>query len=892
MGKYKMYLKRLELQGFKSFSDKTCLEFKPGITVVIGPNGSGKSNISDAIRWVLGEQSMKALRGQNSSDVIFSGTQNRKSLGFAEVSIVIDNQDGRLPIEYGEVTVTRKIYRSGETGYFINKVPCRLKDILELFMDTGIGKDGYSIIGQGRIDEILSNKSEDRRKIFEEAAGIVKFRVRKIESEKKLEQTKLNLLRINDILAEIEANIEPLKMQSEKAKKFLSLKEDLKNIEVGLFLENIEQYKKKLEQIVQDDAIMQNQYQEEEIKKEHMTQIKEALKNEINELTWKIEEIQNEKNNSASKTEKMNSEIEIAKQRIENNQQNALRFTEEIQELQGKIQELKEEEEQKNVKKENLQKNREKFEKELQIKEEEFTKLNAQLSEEELAIENKKKQVEENTDKKYEMASQMNMQDANFENLIQRKKTISQEIKQTISELDASYMGKNEMIDSFTQIEEQRNEWMQKAKEKQEQMANDEQRIKEYREQIASMQYNKQMASSKYQFLQETEKEKEGYVKSVKNLLLACEKDKELNHGVHGVLANLITVDKKYETAIEICLGSNLQNIVTQTEQEAKKLIDYLRQNNLGRASFLPISTIQPNQLSSIKQVEGVIGIASEVVTCKNEYRNIVENLLGKTVLVENIDVAIQLAKQNQYRFRIVTLKGDVINPSGAMSGGSTPSKTVNILGRGRQLEELHKQIEELTKQIKQKEEETNKIETAIQTVKEEKEEAEKNLQEIEIVYATEKQKKVNIEENIEKLQEKLTKLREEEKNIEEKKKENREEKQQKEQEMANINEQMEKMQKEIEQFASQNKDKQKMLDDLHFDITNLKISVSSFDESNGSIEEMLARIKQDKENAYKSIENKKRETRKLTSRKYSTTRKNSNFTKYNSRNERKTFTK
>ena len=235
-----MYLKRLEMQGFKSFADKTVLEFMPGITTVIGPNGSGKSNISDSIRWVLGEQSIKSLRGTKSEDIIFAGTQNRKSLGFAEASIVIDNTDGKLPIEYAEVTVTRKIYRSGETGYFINKTPCRLKDILELFMDTGIGKDGYSIIGQGKIDDILSNKSEDRRNIFEEAAGIVKYRARKTESEKKLEQTKLNLLRINDILAEIEANIEPLKLQSDKAKQFLDLREELKNIEVGLFLYNIE----------------------------------------------------------------------------------------------------------------------------------------------------------------------------------------------------------------------------------------------------------------------------------------------------------------------------------------------------------------------------------------------------------------------------------------------------------------------------------------------------------------------------------------------------------------------------------------------------------------------------------------------------------------------------
>ena len=282
-----MYLKRLELQGFKSFADKTILEFKPGITSVIGPNGSGKSNISDSIRWVLGEQSIKSLRGAKSEDIIFAGTQNRKSLGFAEASIVIDNSDGKLPIEYSEVTVTRKIYRSGETGYYINKVPCRLKDILELFMDTGIGKDGYSIIGQGKIDEILSNKSEDRRHIFEEAAGIVKYRVRKAESEKKLEQTKLNLLRINDIISEIESNIDPLKMQAEKAKQFLDLREELKNIEVGLFLYNIESYKEKLEQIVKDIEIMENHKQEEVEKQEKLQKNKDDLKIAIDNLTSK-----------------------------------------------------------------------------------------------------------------------------------------------------------------------------------------------------------------------------------------------------------------------------------------------------------------------------------------------------------------------------------------------------------------------------------------------------------------------------------------------------------------------------------------------------------------------------------------------------------------------------
>ena len=321
-----MYLKRLELQGFKSFADKTILEFKSGITAVIGPNGSGKSNISDAIRWVLGEQSMKSLRGSKSEDVIFAGTQARKSLGFAEVSMVIDNTDGKLPIEYSEVTVTRKLYRSGETGYFINKVPCRLKDVLELFMDTGIGRDGYSIIGQGKIDEILSNKSEDRRRIFEEAAGIVKYRARKAESEKKLEQTKLNLLRINDILSEIEANIEPLKMQSEKARKYLDLREELKNIEVGLFLYNITEYKEKLEKIVEDIQIVGGQNEAENQKMINLQNAKEELKEQIDEITAKIEEMQNLGFESTNKIEKINSEIGISKERIQNNGANKERL--------------------------------------------------------------------------------------------------------------------------------------------------------------------------------------------------------------------------------------------------------------------------------------------------------------------------------------------------------------------------------------------------------------------------------------------------------------------------------------------------------------------------------------------------------------------------------------
>ena len=852
-----MYLKRIEMQGFKSFADKTVLEFKPGITTVIGPNGSGKSNISDAIRWVLGEQSMKSLRGAKSEDIIFAGTQARKSLGFAEVSIVIDNNDNKLPIEYSEVTVTRKIYRSGETGYFINKVPCRLKDILELFMDTGIGKDGYSIIGQGKIDEILSNKSEDRRHIFEEAAGIVKYRTRKQESEKKLEQTKLNLLRINDILAEIEANIEPLKLQSDKAKQFLDLREELKSIEVGLFIYNINTYKEKLEQLVKDEDIITSQKEAEDSKMEALQASKEELRQVVDDITAQIENMQNIGFESSNKIEKINSEIGISNERIQNNSANKQRLEAEILEVKNRIEELKEEQKQKLEKKTNLTSNKEKFEKELAEKEAELAELSKKLSDKELEIEGKKQIVQDNIDKKYELAAEINTQDVNYENLEKRKKQLKNEIDSVISELDSTRYGKNEISKGFYDIESKRNiavENLEKSVQAKEQNM---QKLKQYEEEISKLTYTQRMKQARHQFLIETEKEKEGYNKTVKSLLVACDKDSSLNKGIHGVLANLISVEKEYETAIEMCLGQSLQNVVTSTEQDAKKMIEYLRSNSLGRASFLPIASVQGKKLDKLTKMDGVIGIASDLVKCKKEYEQIILSLLGRTVVVEDMDTAIALAKKDKYSFRIVTLKGDIISSSGSISGGSVQTKTVNILGRSREIEDLEKELKKLEKQIADKTAEKEEYASSIGDSIEETAKLEKELQEIEIVYATEKQKMVAVEENITRLENRLAKLKEELTQTEKQKEENRLLKEQKEAEIQALTQQIEELNKVIEEFALNNKDNQKYIDDLNFDITNLKISVTSFDESESSIEEMVERISQDIKNNEQSIENK-----------------------------------
>ncbi len=855
-----MYLKRLEMYGFKSFADKTVLDFMPGITTVIGPNGSGKSNISDCIRWVLGEQSLKSLRGTKSEDIIFAGTQNRKSLGYAEASMVIDNSDGKLPIEYNEVVVTRRIYRSGETGYFINKTPCRLKDVLELFMDTGIGKDGYSIIGQGKIEEILSNKSEDRRHIFEEAAGIVKYRTRKADSEKKLEQTKLNLLRINDIISEIENNIEPLKNQSEKAKKFLNLREELKNVEVGLFLYNIENFKNQIDDILENIEILEtNQVRENENLNELQVK-KEELKEQVDSLIEKIEETQNLGFEGNQKREQYNSEIGVLTERLSNNKENYERYAFEIEDLEKQNKELEKEQNQKLEKKNNLFTNKEKFEKELKEKEEELAKYSKTLSEKELEIESKKQIVQKNIDDKYEIVGEVNTEKANYENLEKREKSLKNEIQETISELDSTRTNKEESSKSFYELEKSKNSINNNLLKIKSEKDVSSQKLKDYDTKINTYQSEYRIKESRYKFLVETEKEKEGYAKSVKSLIEATEKDSSLAKGVHGVLANLISVDKKYELAIEMTLGASIQNIVTDTEEEAKKLVNYLRDNNLGRASFLPISSVKGQKVSGINtsKVDGIIGIASDLIKTDKKYNEIILSLLGRTVIVEDINSAIKLARQNSYKFKIVTLKGDVINPSGAISGGSVATKTASILGRGKEIKALEKELFEIKSKIEKLQAEKEKYENSISSLLEKFEEKQKEAQELEIVYATEKQKIDTIDLEIEKLDSKLSKLRIDLDNIKNEKEENILKQKELTEKVSKMDEENASLNIVIEEFTKLNRDNQKYIDDLNFDITNLKISVSSFDESEMSINEIMDRIKSEMDKNTLSIQNKK----------------------------------
>ena len=696
--------------------------------------------------------------------------------------------------------------------------------------------------------------------------GIVKYRTRKEEAEKKLEHTKLNVLRINDILTEIEGNLEPLKVQSEKARKYIDLKAELKNIEVGLFLYNIEKYKQDLENLKQDMEVMVNTHKLEEEKLEKIKTLKEELKQKIDELTLNIEDTQNLGFTSKTEIETLTSDINVLKSKIQNNEENKTRFNEEIEEIKAKIQKNQEDIESKLSKKDSLKQNKERYEKELLEKQNKLDEISKTLSEKELEIEEDKKMLDKNIDELYEIESNSNEQNANITNLDKRKKQIENEIQNNISELDNTRFSKEEIEKGFNEVQTSKNKIEKELESINTKKKQIEEQVKSIDIKINNNIRELNFKESKYKFLVETEKEIDGYQRSVKSLLQDCEKVKELGKGVKGALAELLDVPENLETAIEMALGLSLQNIVTESEQDAKRLIEHLRKNNLGRASFLPIATIKGKKLDKIKgNNQGVLGIASDLIKFDKKYEQIILNLLGRTVIANNMETAIKLAKENGYTFRIVTLEGDIISTTGSMSGGSVSKKTVKILGRSKEIEDLAKQIQKLKKEgetLKQKKEE---ILNSSSDIYNKVQELENSKQTIEIKYNVEKNKIETINENIEKLQKRLEKQKQEKEDVEKQKQEclkiiedNNIKKQ-------GIEDANTTLRAKIDEFKDSNKDTQKIVDDLNFDITNLKISVSSFNESELSIDEIASMLQEEIENQNKNILNKQNAIQKMT---------------------------
>ena len=686
-----MKLKKLELYGFKSFAQRTEIVFDEGITGIVGPNGSGKSNIGDAVRWVLGEQSAKTLRGASMSDVIFNGTQKRKPLSYCEVSLVFDNDDHALAMEAAEVMVTRRVYRNGESEYYLNRTACRLKDVVDLFRDTGIGKEGYSIIGQGRIDEILSRKSEDRRQVFEEAAGIVKFKARKEEADKKLQRTLENLERVDDILDELTKRLKPLEEQSRNARVYLELSTELKDLDLNLFLIRSDRARARLSELESELLTVQTILADTESNLTDKTTRRDETQNRIDQLEEAITKARTELMECAEHVHESQKKISALQSRRETRSENRQRIVREQEEAQERLAEIEKDHAriQADVEKQHsLIADAEQI---LRATQEAAEKAQAKEKEADAALEAQKAAV----------IDQMNRL-SDVRNDKTRLNTMQAQMETRLTEIEESGGALQEqkaaLREALTAVEKQletENQHQQQCQEKlaQARQASDEAdtAYANLRADVEKQSADMQAAASRHNVLTEMTRDMEGYNMAVRRAMTYA-KQRGLT-GVKGVLAQLMTVPQAYETAIDMALGAAQQNIVTDTEETAKELINYLRQNRLGRATFLPMSairgkTLYGNERNALK-LPGCLGVASELVQCAPEYRGIVENLLGRTVIADNLDHGIPIMRAGNHAFRLVTLEGDVMHSGGSMTGGSAQSKVSNLLSRERELKEL-----------------------------------------------------------------------------------------------------------------------------------------------------------------------------------------------------------
>lgn len=740
-----MNFKRIEIVGFKSFADKTIVEFDGGITAIVGPNGCGKSNVADAIRWVLGEQSSKTLRGSSMQDVIFAGTENRKSLSYAEVTMVLDNSDRTLNIDYNEVALTRKLYRSGDSEYLINNTPCRLKDIVDVLHDSGIGRDGYSIIGQGKVDEIVNSKPENRRLIFEEAAGISKFKSKKVEASRKLERVRDNLSRLRDILGEIERQLTPLKHQAENAKKYLVLKEALKKAEINNYIYQYDNASVNKETInsrinaIKEELSLRNADLENVVKRynENFEKINNIDK-DINSLYNKMIELN-------VNLEKSSSEAVVVNEKISNlnNELNRLNF--ETSKIQNQIEELKNLLSTKTSKKEENLTKIDALNEEIEVARSKYLKIVDELAKsEDLSEENQKSMVDalsKLSDLKSDFSKKTTEKTALEDKLNEITKLLNEETIKNV-ELSSNQSKLNENISKLNNekilLKNETSSCLNKYNENILKQRNLE-------EKISNLQNSVAMLDSRKKTIMEMQKDMDGFNNTVKNLIKHSETNEKLKKEFIGVVANLMDVPKQFETAIEMSLGGAIQNIVTENEQNTNNLINYLKQNSLGRATFLPLTSVKPRgiddrYLSKLK-LNGCYGIASDLIKFDKKYQNVFDNLLGATVIVNDLPLAISLAKECNYSFKIVTLDGDVINPSGAFSGGSKKNSVSNLIGRTREIEEIELHLKKLNLELEDSLKLKEVIEKLLQETQEKIKENNQKSQNIELNIATENEK-------------------------------------------------------------------------------------------------------------------------------------------------------
>ena len=689
-----MYLKSIEVQGFKSFANKITFEFHNGITGIVGPNGSGKSNVGDAVRWVLGEQSAKQLRGGNMQDVIFSGTETRKPLGFAYVAITLDNSDHKLPIDYQEVTIARRLYRSGESEYLLNGTSCRLKDVNELFYDTGIGKEGYSIIGQGQIDKILSGKPEERRELFDEAAGIVKFKRRKNTAIKKLEEEQQNLTRVNDILSELTRQLAPLEKQAETAKVYLKKKEALKQLDIQMFLVEMARIREQLKAVEEKYEIAQSDL-EETCKSFDVTKTEyENLEKELEILETEIQKSREQSTQKTLEKQNLENQIHLLQEQIHSAKQNETQYQERAVALDVDIDKRKKEEQGYLEEQSQLEEKAAEFSRVQSQAQEAFKAIAIEIHNLEEAIESGKNEIIEILNQRASIKGKLQRYDTMMEQISIRKVALNQRnltLRSEAAQLDASEeqykVQKQEIEETIEKLIRQGNRCEDQIKKYQAEISRATQQLEN--EKTA---YHRE--ASRLESLKNITERYDGYGNSIRRVM---EQKKNVS-GIKGVVADLLKVEKNYETAIETALGGSIQNIVTDNENTAKGMIEFLKKNKYGRATFLPLTSMKNkktfNNPAALKE-PGVIGVASDLVQVEAEYEGLANYLLGRTLVVDHIDHGIAIAKKYQYTIRMVTIEGESLNPGGSLTGGAFKNNS-NLLGRRREIDELHENVEKL----------------------------------------------------------------------------------------------------------------------------------------------------------------------------------------------------
>ena len=693
-----MYLKNIEVQGFKSFAQKINFEFHNGITGIVGPNGSGKSNVGDAVRWVLGEQSAKSLRGGNMQDVIFSGTETRKPLSYASVAITLDNSDRKLPVEFNEVTVTRRLYRSGESEYLINGSNCRLKDINEMFYDTGIGKEGYSIIGQGQIDRILSGKPEERRELFDEAAGIVKFKRRKNTTVKKLEEERQNLVRVTDILSELTRQLGPLEKQSETAKIYLAKREALKELDVNMFLLEYSSTAESLKELGEKHRLAQENLEDTQKEYEQTRVEYDKLEQELEELNTRMDALRMESQEQTLHKQQLEGQINVLNEQILAGVQNEDHYRSRLKTIEEELavreasrKELEEE-------KSDLYSQLKEVRSRLKDEEEKLNTAQENIRTCTQAVEEGKNEIIEILNSRANTKGKAQRFDAMMEQADIRKAEISQRILRLKSEEEEQQTilrKAQEQYDSITESIHSANEECDRLNQE---VGNIQEKLKEQTVQLEKQQTSYHREASRLESLRNLTERYDGYGNSIRRVM----EQKERVPGIQGVVADLIQVNKDYEVAIETALGGSIQNIVTDNEQTAKTLIEFLKKNRYGRATFLPMSSISPRGEFSPREAlkePGVIGVASELVTTAPQYQQIARFLLGRVLVVDHIDHAIAIGRKYRHSLRMVTIEGESLSPGGSMTGGAFKNNS-NLLGRRREIEELEKGVAKLKSEV------------------------------------------------------------------------------------------------------------------------------------------------------------------------------------------------